>query len=214
MKIVIKIGGSMTFNEEGPIISYLNKLIPVLRQIKHKNQLIVSIGGGKYGRKYIKNLKGHLSNNEIELVFIDLLKSNVRLLSFLLDMKPIFSLNELKSSTNGVIGGLVPGHSTDWGAAMSAKKIKADLFIKLTNVPYIYDKDPNKYKGAKPMKTMPFSELHKIKTETSPGHYGVLDPAAIDIIAKNKIKTIIMSGKNPRNLLEAIKGKRIGTVIC
>lgn len=214
MKIVIKVGGSMVFDKNGPKSSYLNKLIPVLRQIKRKNQLIVSIGGGKYLRKYTRNVKTHLTSRQVEWIYIDLLKVNVRLFSSLLNMKPIFSLKEIKPKTSGIIGGFEPGHSTDWGAAVAAKKIRADLFIKLTDVRGIYTKDPDKHKNAKFLKQVSFKELHRIKTSTSPGNYGVLDPSAIDIITRNKLRTIVMSGRNPKNLLKAIKGQRIGSIIC
>ncbi|MEM7819580.1 MAG: hypothetical protein QXD48_02010 [Candidatus Aenigmatarchaeota archaeon] len=213
MKIVIKIGGSMAFDENGPKIRYLEKLVPILKKIKNKNQLIVSIGGGKFIRKYLKNVKGKISNEEIEWIFVDLLKANVRLLSNLLNMKPIFDLKSVNKKTSGVIGGIMPGRSTDANAAICAEKINADLFIKLTNVSGIYDKDPNKYKRAKKLKKILFSDLNKLKTKTSPGNYGILDPMAIDIIRKNRIRTIIINGKNPKNILDVIHGKNIGTVI-
>jgi len=214
MKIVIKVGGSMVFDENGPRFSYLNKLVPVLKQIRRKHQLIVSIGGGKYGRIYIKDMGKHLPKRDVEWIFIELLRTNVRLLATMLKMKPIFKLNEIKPRTSGIIGGFEPGHSTDWTAAIAAKKIKADLIIKLTNVDGIYTRDPNKYKNAKKMKHLSFKELHSIKTSTSPGNYGVLDPTAIDIITRNKIQTIVMSGRNPKNIIKAVKEKSVGSVIC
>jgi uridylate kinase len=214
MKIVLKIGGSMVFDENGPKISYLKKLIPVIKQIKSKNQLIVSIGGGKYARKYARDLKNLLTNKEIEWIYVDLLKANVRLLSFLLDMKPIFELKNVKNKTSGIIGGIVPKRSTDTNAAICAQKIKADLFVKLTDVPGIYTKDPDKFRDVKFMRTLTFHDLHKIKTKTGPGSYGILDPSAIDIITRNRIKTVVMSGKNPKKLLKAIRGKHVGTIVC
>ena len=54
MKIVIKIGGSVSITEKGPNFAYFSRLLPILREIKRKNQIIVVIGGGKLTRVYEK----------------------------------------------------------------------------------------------------------------------------------------------------------------
>jgi uridylate kinase len=213
MKVVIKIGGSMVFDENGPKMSYLKNIVPIIKNLKKKNQVIISIGGGKYGRKYIKNLKGFLPNDKIEWVFIDLLKANARLLGYLLNMKPIFSLKDIKSNTSGVISGIVPGRSTDANALLCAQKIKADIFIKLTDIDGIYTKDPDKYKDAKKLEKIKFDDIEKYKTKTSPGSYGILDPTAMKIIKNNRITSYVISGNDPKNILKVMKGENVGTKI-
>ena len=214
MKLVIKIGGSLCIDENGPIHSYFSMLVPILNGLKSKNQIIVSIGGGKFIRKYYKSVERlGLNNKKMEWIAVDLLKVNTRFLAYLLKLKPIFTLEEINGRSSGVISGIKPGRSTDANAAYASKKIKADLFIKLTNVDGIYDKDPKKYKNAKKLKAIKFSELSKYGVKGEPGSYGILDKTAIGIIKKNKIKTIIINGGNPKNLLKAIKGRGIGTSI-
>jgi len=213
MKMVIKIGGSLCFSEEGPNINYINKLVPVLRIVDKSNRTIVVIGGGRFVRNYIKNFSRFtkkLSNEKIEWIVIEMLKANVRLFAYLLNKKPIFDLSKL--SMNSVIGGIKPGRSTDTNAAIAAAKTKSVL-IKMTDVNGIYDKDPKKYKNAKLLKRIKFSEL-KAHRKTSPGNYGILDPTAIKIIKKYRVRTHIINGKNPNNLLKLLKGKNIGTMIC
>jgi len=215
MKLVIKIGGSLAFTDFGPNKNYLIKLIPVLRRIGKENQLIVGIGGGQFIRKYLKNVKNFvLTNEEIEWIFVDLLKTNVRLFSFLLNKKPIFDLGKITRKTSGVVGGIAPGRSTDANAALCAEKIKADLFIKLTNVAGIYDKDPDHHKDAKKIDKISFGKLKKFNTKGMPCSYGILDKMAINVITRSKIKTIVMDGKNPKDIFKGLKGKKIGTMIC
>lgn len=213
-KIVVKIGGSLAIGSCGPRKSYFRKLVPVLKQLKDGNQLIVSIGGGKFIRNYFKSIeKLGLSDEQMEWIAIELLSVNVKFLSELLSLKPIYSLEEIGEKTSGVIGGIKPGRSTDANAAYAAAMIKADMFIKLTNVDGIYDSDPRKFRNAKRIERMSFADLKKFSTQGKPGSYGILDSLAIEIIAKNRISTIIMSGRNPGNILKAIDGKNLGTLV-
>lgn len=214
MRLVIKIGGSLSIDEHGPRMEYFKKLLPVLKKIDKNNQLILSIGGGKFIRKYYDSIKEFgLSDEEMEWIAVDILHVNVQFLSFLMKKKPIFSLDELNEKCSGVIGGIKPGRSTDANAAFAAKTIKADFFIKLTDVDGIYDKDPKKFSNAKKLDKVSFNELKNYAKGGKPGKYGVLDKLAVDIITKNKIKTVIMNGNNPEDILMVLKGKKVGTLI-
>ncbi len=213
-KIVIKIGGSISIAANGPDFSYFSKLLPVLRRLKKRNQIIVAVGGGALTRVYGKSIeKFRLSDKEKEKIFIELISANVRFLAAALKMKPIPSLDEIRSSTSGVIGGIAPGRSTDANAAAAAKKIKADLFIKLTDVGGIYDKDPKKFRNARLIRKMSFRDLTKFAKKGSPNSYGILDSTAIKTLADAKIKTAIISGRNPKNIEKALQGVHVGTII-
>lgn len=215
MRFVIKIGGSLSIDEDGPRLEYFKKLIPVIKKLDREHQLILSIGGGKFIRKYYSAIeKLGLSRDEMEWIAIELLRVNVRFLAFLLDKKPIYTLEELNENSSGVIGGIKPGRSTDANAAYAADVIKADYFIKLTDVDGIYDKDPKKHNDAKHLEHITFKDLAKYAQEGRPGSYGVLDKLAVETIVKCKIKTIIMNGSEPGNILKAVKGEKIGTVIA
>ncbi|MEM7826629.1 MAG: UMP kinase [Candidatus Aenigmatarchaeota archaeon] len=214
MKIVIKIGGSLSIGKNGPRFKYFKKLLPILKKIDKEHQLILVIGGGKLIRKYYDAIKKfNLSNEEMEWIAIDMLRVNVRFLSFLMKKKPIFRIEELNEKSEGIIGGVFPGRSTDANAAYAAKAIKADLLIKLTDVDGIYDKDPKRFKNTKKIDNLSFDELRNYINDEAPGSYGILDRLAIETIIKNKIKTIIMNGKKPENLLKVLKGEKIGTLI-
>lgn len=201
-------------SDSGPDFPYFHRLFPVLRQIKGKNQLIIAIGGGKLTRAYGKSIeKFRLSNREREEIFIQLIRANVKFLSSAMKMKPIYSLDEIKPNTSGVIGGIAPGRSTDANGAIAAKKIKADLFIKMTNVDGVFTKDPNRFRDAKKLDKIRFKDMKKLAVKGSPNKYGVLDKTAIDVLSSSNIKTLIINGKNPKNLTKALKGEKIGTVI-
>jgi len=208
--LVIKIGGHLCFDENGPNIDYIKKLIKTIKKLDRKYKTTVVIGGGIFVRKYIKNFtKLKLKNEQTEWIVIQLLRANVLLFSYLLNKKPVFSINEITS--NCVIGGIKPGRCTDTNAAIAAKKTKS-ILIKITDVDGIYDKDPKKYKNAKLFRKISFNEL-KTKRKTAPGRYGILDPTAIKIIKQNKIKTYVINGKDPENIIKLLNGAKIGTEI-
>ncbi|MEM5813170.1 MAG: UMP kinase [Candidatus Aenigmatarchaeota archaeon] len=214
MRIVIKIGGSLLFDDYGPIVAIIKNFVNVLKRIKKRHQIILVVGGGKFVRNYMKRAKAlKISNKNLEWIAIEILKSNVRLFSYLLDLKPIFDLNEINEKTEGVLAGICPGRSTDANAAIAAKAMRADMLIKVTNVDGIYDKDPNIFKDAKKIDRISFNELMKFAKRGKPGSYGILDKLAIETIVKNKIRTFVISGENPKNIIKVINGKNIGTEI-
>ncbi len=214
LRLVVKIGGSLSIGNDGPKKEYFRKLVPVLQKISKRHQIIVVIGGGRFIRKYYQSVRElGLNSEEMEWIAIELLRVNVRFLAFLLRKKPIYSLKQLKKNSTGVIGGIYPGRSTDANAAIAAKIIKADMLVKLTNVDGVYTKDPNKFKNAKKVVKIRYKDLHNYTKGGRPGSYGVLDKLAADVIRKSRIKTVIMDGNDPRDLLRLINGKKMGTVI-
>jgi len=83
----------------------------------------------------------------------------------------------------------------------------------MTNVNGVYNKDPNKFKDAKKIDEMQFFELAKLAPKGKPNKYGVLDKLAVETLSAGRIRTIIINGKNPKNLLKVLEGKKIGTII-
>lgn len=216
-KLAIKIGGSIAFSEKGPKPGYFKRLIPIINKVKRKvDLLILGIGGGEYIRNYYSSLVGlGLSQKQMEWLAIDLLKTNARLLSYLFSGKPVFDLNKIPRAKVLVISGIEPGRSTDANTALLAEKFKVDLFIMLTDVAGLYTKDPKRYKDAKLVKKVSFSELDKfLVKKVSPGKYGIIDPLALKVIKRSKIHSFIISGKNPRVILDILKGLKRGTEIC
>ena len=214
MKLVIKIGGSLSVGDSGPDYRYFSRLLPALKAIKKRHQLIVVIGGGRLARKYISIVKKfRISEKNCEWVAIYIVNINRKFLSAVLGMNEIKSLGEIGPKTRGVLGGIAPGRSTDANAAYAASAIRADMLIKLTDVDGVYEKDPKTHKNAKKLYKISFSDLGKISKEGSAGNYGIMDSTAIGIITKSRIKTVIISGARTKDLLKAIAGRHVGTVI-
>lgn len=213
MKLVAKIGGSVSIGEHGPGYEYLSGVLPVLKDIDDEHELSVGIGGGKLVRKYGEAIsKFDLEDYEKEECFIEIIKANVRLLSYLLDKPPLFSFDGYEGG-EVVVGGIEPGRSTDSNAAEVASRMGADLFVVLTDVNGVYDRDPDEHTDARKIDVIKFDELEDYKAESGPLDYGVLDPAAMRIIQENRIETRVIDGREPENLRKVLEGESLGTLI-
>ncbi|MFH1376719.1 MAG: hypothetical protein ABIH25_03720 [Candidatus Woesearchaeota archaeon] len=104
--------------------------------------------------------------------------------------------------------------TSDGNAAQIAEAIKADIFINITNVQGLYNKNP-KIRGAKLITEISYTDFSKMvnKIKYKAGQHFVLDKPAADIIKKAKIKTVIIN-KDLKNLKNVLKEKNfVGTLI-
>ena len=99
-----------------------------------------------------------------------------------------------------------PFFSTDTGAALRAVEIGADVLLKATNVDGVYDKDPNRFPDAKKYETLShFDILAK--------DLHVMDSTAASLCRDNKLPILVFNLDDPENIVRAIKGESIGTIV-
>lgn len=99
-----------------------------------------------------------------------------------------------------------PFFTTDTAAALRALEIDADIMFKATNVDGVYDKDPNKFEDAKKYDTLSFDEIlsHDLR---------VMDGTAASLCRDNFIPILVFNLDDPQNIVKAIKGENVGTVV-
>ncbi|WP_456419935.1 UMP kinase [Methanocaldococcus infernus] len=224
MKIVIDLGGSMIAPREGIDKERILKYAEAFKEIYEMgHSLAIVVGGGKVAREYIEIARELGSNNGYcDMLGIMATRMNAMLLISALkelsikkvpksfeEAEEILSMNKIP-----VMGGTHPGHTTDAVSAGLAEYIDANLLIIATNVDGIYDKDPKKYKDAKKYDRIKIEELINIINTQSleAGSSSVVDLLAAKIIERAKLKAIVVKGE-PENILKAVKGERIGTII-
>ena len=223
MKIVISLGGSVMVPDEIDK-DYIQKFAKLARELHKKHQLAIVTGGGRTARKYIEPAR-EFGASEVfcDLIGIGATRLNARLLSAAIgaeaNMEPpkdhMDALKALDFGKIAVMGGTEPGHSTDAVAALFAEYMRADLFINVSDIDGVYDKDPKKNKDAKRLDRLSIDGLvDMIKSKSvGAGKYELIDILAVKVIQRSKIKTIFIS-KDPDNLRNAIEGKKfVGTVI-
>jgi len=99
-----------------------------------------------------------------------------------------------------------PFFSTDTAAALRAAEINADVIFKATNVDGVYDKDPNKFADAKKYDKLTHTEVLK-------NNLAVMDSTAASLCRDNKIDILVFNLNDPHNIVKAIKGEQIGTLV-
>jgi uridylate kinase len=45
------------------------------------------------------------------------------------------------------------------------------------------------------------------------GIHQVIDPEAVRVLKRAKVKTVVVNGFKPENVLAVVKGKKVGTII-
>ena len=99
-----------------------------------------------------------------------------------------------------------PYFTTDTAAALRAAEINADILFKATNVDGIYDKDPNKFDDAKRYDYLSFKDVLTNDLK-------VLDGTAATLCRDNKIRILVFNLDNPANIVKAVCGENIGTIV-
>ena len=99
-----------------------------------------------------------------------------------------------------------PFFSTDTAAALRAAEIDADIIMKATNVDGVYDADPNKNPDANKLDSLTFLEVLSKELQ-------VMDSTAASLCKDNKIPILVFNLDNPDNIVSALLGENIGTIV-
>lgn len=99
-----------------------------------------------------------------------------------------------------------PYFTTDTAAALRAMEINAEVLMKATKVDKIYDKDPVKNPDAKPFDKIGYLEVLNRGLQ-------VMDLTAVSLCMDNKLPILSFSMTEPGNVLRAVMGEPIGTLV-
>jgi len=99
-----------------------------------------------------------------------------------------------------------PFFTTDTAASLRAMEINAEVLMKATKVDGIYDKDPTKYTDAKKYDKISYIDVLKQGLQ-------VMDSTAISLCMDNKLPIMTFDLAKTGNILKAICGEKIGTLV-
>jgi len=219
--VIISVGGSLIVPNEIDI-GFLKKFRNVILKFLDKKKFFVYVGGGKTARRYQKAMAEFKANTrQLDLVGIQTTRINAQLLKLLFGNlchpeiieDPTKKIKVKKDIL--IAAGWKPGWSTDYDAVLLAKNFGIKRIVNLTDVDYVFDKDPDKFPEAKPFKKMSWLQFKKIFGEKwSPGLSLPFDPVAAKIARELKMEVVIINGKKLKRLENFFNKKSfIGTII-
>lgn len=99
-----------------------------------------------------------------------------------------------------------PHFSTDTAAALRATEIGADILLKATRVDGVYDADPELAPDARKFEELSYLEVVNQGLE-------VMDMTAITLCMEKKLPILVFDMKKEGNVLGAVAGETVGTLI-
>jgi uridylate kinase len=226
---ILSLGGSIVSAKQGIDIEFLKKFnLFIRKQISEKNRrFFIVIGGGKIVRDYqqaagsVENQ--HITNDDLDWLGIHgthlnghLLRTIFRDIAFKYVIIHYDRHYLVPEKCKLIIGaGWKPGWSTDYDAVLLCQDYKVKTIINLSNTDMVYDKDPNKFKDAKPLKKVSWQFVRDLVGDKwTPGLNTPFDPIAAKLCQKNHYKVITLKGTDLENLENCLDKKSfIGTTI-
>ena len=99
-----------------------------------------------------------------------------------------------------------PFFSTDTAAVLRAAEIDADVILLAKNVDGVYSADPNLDPTAVKYDNITYDDVLA-------QHLSVMDTTATSLSMDNHIPVIVFALKDPENIIRAVMGEKIGTVV-
>lgn len=99
-----------------------------------------------------------------------------------------------------------PYFSTDTAAVLRAAEIEADAILLAKNIDGVYSADPKVDDHAVKYDAITYDEVLAL-------HLAVMDTTATSLSMDNSIPVIVFELKDPENIVRAVLGEKIGTVV-
>lgn len=224
--IILSLGGSLVIPNGGIETKFLSEFnVFIRKKIASGRRFFIVVGGGAIARLYRdagQKVIGEITNIDLDWLGIHATRLNGHLLRTIFQdiahprivenyNKKLYNLKEPLV----IAAGWKPGWSTDYCAVLLAREYECNMIVNMTNIPKVYNKDPNKEKDAKPLDHVSWSDFIKLVGNVwSPGSNSPFDPVASKLASNMGLKVVVLDGRNISNLENAIEGKQFtGTVI-
>jgi uridylate kinase len=216
---ILSVGGSIIIPKKGFDIQFLKKFRSlILRHVKMGTRFVLVVGGGATCRMYQDAASRVRPMTDVDLDWLGI-QTTVLNAEFVRQMfkehayKTVIQNPNHKVRTNKPIivgAGYEPGHSTDTDAVLLAKAYGADHILNLSNIAYVYDKDPAKYKTAKKIVDIDWKKFRRevVGNAWTPGFNAPFDPKASRLAHRMNLSVSILKGTHLSEVDNALKGKQ------
>lgn len=204
-------------------VSFLKELRSLIKnQVKKGRKFVIVVGGGRISRVY-QEAAGRIvkvTDEDKDWIGIHATRTNAQLLRTIfreLADPVVFDarhkISKLKYPVT-IASGWRPGWSTDYVAVQIAVDFKISEVLVWGKPSHVFNKDPSKFRDAKPFSEISWKEYRKLIPEKwSPGAHAPVDTIAAKLADKESKKCIVI-GKSLKNCKNLLGGREFkGTVI-
>lgn len=221
-EFIISLGGSMV-NPDKIDVEFINNFVHIIKAME-KGRIGIVVGGGMTARNYVKAMRNYTVNN----FFLDEMGIRAtRMNAMLLASSMGISQETIPESVtdglsymnrNGIVimGGTVPGHTTDTVSMLLAESAGIRDVINITSVDAVYSEDPRKNHEAIKYEQLTYENAFKISlaSYSGAGSNQFLDSVSLLIGKRANLNIHLISGKNLKNMENCLMGKKYeGTII-
>ncbi len=222
-RYIISLGGSLIVPDQidDKFLSGFKKIIE--GQVKKGRRFLIITGGGRTARRYAQAARAlkALNRTDLDWLGIHSTRLNAHLLRTIFrdraHARIITNPRRTETAKEPIViaAGYRPGWSTDYVAVLLAKKFGFKTILNLSNIDYVYDKDPRKYMHAKAYKKISWHEFRKlVGNKWDPGANVPFDPVASKLAHRLRITVVTLNGRQLSNLENFLENKAFkGTII-
>lgn len=225
---IINLGGSLIVPDKINVEFLQEFRALILKQIeKNDRRFLFITGGGRTARRYANAaqlISPDVKDEDRDWLGIHATRLNAHLIRTIfrdhahprINTNP-HDLEDFFQCKNPIMiaAGWRPGFSTDYDTVLLARYLNIKKVVNLSNIDYVYDKDPSKFPDAQKIEEMSWKEFRKINTsEWSPGLSAPFDPVAAAYAEKEDLEVVTLNGANLKNLDAYMEGEKFnGTLI-
>jgi uridylate kinase len=222
--VVVSVGGSLIVPDEIDTTFLTNFRELILKETGNGLSFFIITGGGKTARRYqdaAHEVRGDADHEDLDWLGIHSTRLNAHLFRTLFFEQAQAKI--VKNPTRRVAGrssviigaGWKPGWSTDYCAVMAAKQLGAKKLVNLSNIDYVYDKDPRKFPEAVKIEKTNWADFRKlIPDHWDPGLSSPFDPIAAKEAESLGLEVAIINGKKLNEFENYLSGKEfVGSII-
>ena len=229
-RILLKISGEALAGEKhfGFDFDVVSKVCDVIKQCSEMGvEIGIVIGGGNFWRG-VKNGEGYIERTRADHMGMLATAMNCMAVADVLQQKgvdvriqtaleikevaePYIRARAIRHMEKGRVvlfgcGIGSPFFSTDTAAVLRAAEIGADVILLAKNIDGVYDADPAKVSSAKKYDAISYEDVLA-------QHLAVMDTTATSLSMDNHIPVLVFALKDPENIIRAVKGEKVGTVV-
>ncbi len=227
-RVLLKLSGEALAgdNKTGIDVDVLGKICDSIKEIHDLGvQVAIVVGGGnfwrgKYGKDMVKtsaDYMGMLATTMNGLALQDAIEKREidTRLQTAIEMRqiaePFIGRRAIRHLEKGRVvifscGTGSPYFSTDTAASLRALEIQADVILVAKTIDGVYSADPKVDPNAIKFDNITYKQILEEDLK-------VMDSTSISLCKDNNMPLVVFAMKDPQNIVRAVKGEKIGTVV-